>query len=140
MNLSLDTDRYAERQLRLLGELVRTVRDGLREAGVTDDQQCYEATGNLAFAIAAIVDGSRIMALDNATFLPFLPFANERNGSELTAAEGGSWLRVRVQQRRRSLRRHLHGHGVNGKPASRTRRNRAAPCVRSPSVATDRSP
>ncbi len=30
MNLSLDTDRYAERQLRLLGELVRTVRDGLR--------------------------------------------------------------------------------------------------------------
>lgn len=92
MKISVDTDRFDELQLRVLEELVAAVRDGLREAGITDDQALYDATGSIAFSIAAIVDGSRVMELDGEPVIPVLTFAKARNGSELVGAEGGSWM------------------------------------------------
>lgn len=92
MNVTIDSERFDELQLRVLRELVTAIRDGLREAGITEEQALYEATGNLSFAVAAIIDGSRQMDLDGEPVLPFLGFAVERNGEELIAAEGGSWM------------------------------------------------
>lgn len=92
MKIELNSDRFDELQLRLLKELLTSIRDGLREAGVTDDDALYQATGNIGFSVAAIIDGSRVMEHDGSPVLPFLAFANERSGSNLTAAEGGSWM------------------------------------------------
>ena len=80
-------------QTRVLTEIVTSIRDGLREVGLTDDQALKEATGNIAFSIAAIIDGSRVMELDGQDVIPVLTFAKQRNGDELVAAQsGGSWM------------------------------------------------
>ena len=92
MKIELNPDRFDELQLRVLEELIVSIRDGLREAGLTDDQILYESTGKLAFSVAAIIDGSRLMELEGSPVVPFLAFANERNGDELVAAVGGSWM------------------------------------------------
>lgn len=93
MKISIDTERYDQLQLRLLEELVVSLRDGLREAGVDDADTLYEATGNLAFAVASIMDGSRVMDLDGADVAPVLTFARERDGEDLVAPpSGGSWM------------------------------------------------
>jgi len=92
MKITIDSDRFDELQLRVLEELVTSIRDGLREAGVTDDQALYKATGNIAFSVAAILDGSRVMELDGEQLVPVLTFAKERNVSDLVGAEGGSWM------------------------------------------------
>ncbi len=92
MKVMVDSDRFDELQLRLLEEMVASIRDGLREAGVSDDQRLYEATGQMAFSLAAIIDGSRVMERDGEVLLPVLTFAKERHGAELVAAEGSSWM------------------------------------------------
>jgi hypothetical protein len=92
MKITIDSTRFDELQLHLLEEIIASVRDGLREAGITDDQALYEATGNISFSIAAIVDGSRIMDLDGDAVVPVLTFAKQRNGADLVGAEGGSWM------------------------------------------------
>lgn len=92
MKITFDTDRFDEFQLRVVEELIVSIRDGLREAGISDDNKLYEATGNLAFSVAAIIDGSRVMKLEEKAVVPVLTFAKERNGDELIAVEGGSWL------------------------------------------------
>ena len=93
MKLAADDNRFDALQCHLIGEIVTTLRDGLREAGITDDDALQDATGSLAFSIAAIIDGSRIMHLDGAEVVPVLTFARERDGEELiTARSGGSWM------------------------------------------------
>jgi len=92
MKITIDSERFDELQLRVLEELIASIRDGLREAGVTNNQALYEATGHIAFSVAAIFDGSRVMKLDGEQVFPVLTFARERNGSDLVGAEGGSWM------------------------------------------------
>lgn len=92
MKINIDTDRFDELQSRVLEELIVSIRDGLREAGITDEDALVEATGNIAFSVAAIIDGSRVMDLDGDEVVPVLTFANERNGEDLVAAKGGSWM------------------------------------------------
>ena len=93
MKLTIDEDRFDSLQTHLIVEIVTAIRDGLREAGVKDDQALYEATGSIAFSIAAIVDGSRIMELDGKEVVPVLTFARECDGEELiSASSGGSWM------------------------------------------------
>jgi hypothetical protein len=92
MKVELNPDRFDELHLCVLEELIGAIRTGLAEAGTTDDQALYEATGSIGFAVAAIVDGSRLMQLDGQSVVPFLTFAKERNGAELVATEGGSFL------------------------------------------------
>jgi hypothetical protein len=92
MKIELNPDRFDELQIYVLEQIVTSIRDGLREAGVTDDQVLYESTGKIAFSVAAIMDGSRVMTLDGQPVIPFLTFAKERNGADLVATEGGSSL------------------------------------------------
>jgi hypothetical protein len=92
MNITIDLDRFDELQIRVLEELIVSIRDGLRSAGVNDDQALYESTGNIAFSVAAIFDGSRAIELDGTCVVPVLTFAKERHGEDLVGAEGGSWM------------------------------------------------
>ncbi len=92
MKITIDSDRFDPLQMRLLKEIITSVRSELHGAGVTDDEILYEATSNIAFAVAAIVDGSRVMDLDGEEVVPVLTFAKERNGTDLIGAEGGSWM------------------------------------------------
>ena len=73
-------------------KIITSVRDGLREVGITDDQILYEATGTISFSIAALVDGSRIMDMDGDTVVLILTFAKERNGTDLAGIEDGPWM------------------------------------------------
>ena len=98
MKLVSDNTTFDALQRHLLGELVASIRDALREAGVDDGPLLFEATSNVAFAVASIVDGSREMYLDDREVVPILTFAHDHEGSELIAAEsGGSWMHDYVQ-------------------------------------------
>jgi hypothetical protein len=93
MKISADNARFDQLQRHLLDEIVASIRDGLREAGVNDEHVLHEATGNVARAIAEIVDGDRVMNLDGNEVVPVLTFARERDGEELIGADsGGSWM------------------------------------------------
>lgn len=47
----------------------------------------------MAFSIAAIIDGNRVMDLDGSEVMPVLTFAKERGGTELICANaGGPWM------------------------------------------------
>lgn len=92
MKITINSDRFDELQLRILEELIGSIRDALEEAGITDAQALREATGSIAFSVAAIIDGSRIMELDGEPVTPVLTFAKEVDGTDLVGAEGGSWM------------------------------------------------
>ena len=92
MKLNIDYGQFDQMQLRVVEELIISIRNGLKEAGIEDDDVIREATGNIAFSVAEIIDGSRVMELKGQSVVPFLTFVNERNGDELLIVEGGSWM------------------------------------------------
>ncbi len=92
MKITVDSERFDELQMHVLEQLITCVTNGLRKAGVTDDAILFEATGELAFSVAAIFDGSAVMELDGDPVVPVLTFAKERGGEDLISAGGGSWM------------------------------------------------
>lgn len=98
MNLVKDFTKYEALQNRMLDEILVTIRDGLVNAGVKEAQALSDATWNLAFDIACIVDGSRNMELDGAPVVPVLTFATEQKYSALIHEQGGSWLHESIDQ------------------------------------------
>ena len=91
MKISNDSERYDELQILLIEEIVTTLREGLREAGVGDPRVLADATSTLAFSIAAILDGARELTVDGIEVVPVVTFASERD--ELIAPDsGGSWM------------------------------------------------
>jgi hypothetical protein len=93
MKVSNDNARYDELQILLIEEIVTTLREGLREAGVGDPRLIADATSTLAFSIAAILDGTHELTVDGVEVVPVVTFASERDGDELIAPEsGGSWM------------------------------------------------
>lgn len=92
MKLVSDSTTFDALQRHLLGEIVASIRDGLREAGL-EGGQLYEATAAASVAVASIIDGSRELYLDDREVIPVLTFARERDGGELIAPDsGGSWM------------------------------------------------
>ncbi|HNR99956.1 MAG TPA: hypothetical protein PKX48_13315 [Planctomycetota bacterium] len=96
MKITINSHRFDALQLRLLEELINSIRTGLKKAGITDVQTLREATGNIAFSVAEIIDGSCVMELDGEPVVPVLTFAKEVNGTDLVAAKGGSWMHEAV--------------------------------------------
>lgn len=76
----------------VLKEFISSIRNDLREAGVTDDDVLHNEMENIPFSVAAIVDCGRVMDLDDEPVFPVLTFANEPGATELVGAEGGSWM------------------------------------------------
>lgn len=93
MKISNDNEQYDELQILLIEEIVTTLREGLRGAGVSDPRVLSDATSTLAFSIAAILDGTHELTVDGVEVVPVVTFARERDGDELIAPEGGaSWM------------------------------------------------
>ncbi len=92
MNLTQNDDRFDELQLYLIKVMVQTIRDELRSAGIADENKLHLATGNLAFALACIIDGSREMELNGTPVIPCLGFATDREYSDMVVTEAGSWM------------------------------------------------
>ncbi|MBD2189442.1 hypothetical protein [Pseudanabaena mucicola] len=92
MKIELNPYRFDELQLKILEEIMISIKEGLQIAGVVDKKNLYDSTAEIAFSIATIIDGSRIMELDGKPVVPFLAFAKEQSSDELVAAEGGSWM------------------------------------------------
>src|SRR5687768_17252881 len=90
MEIIKDSDRFDSFQMRVLQEIARDVMNGLIELGIPPDK-LQDATENLTFGIAAIVDGSRVMELDGQPVLPVLTFAADEESTQLIH-EGGSWM------------------------------------------------
>lgn len=92
MKIELNPYRFDELQIKILEEIIISIKEGLQAAGVADEKNLYDSTAEIAFSIATIIDGSSIMELDSKPVVPFLAFAKEYNSDELVAAEGGSWM------------------------------------------------
>jgi len=83
---------YAEREMRMVEELVDSIKSALREGGVQYDA-LRELTENIASSVAAILDGSAHIALGDDHLVPILGFAEGRMRDRLLVpAEGGSSL------------------------------------------------
>jgi hypothetical protein len=97
MKLVSDHTTFDALQRHLLGELVASIRDCLRDAGV-EGSQLYEATASVSATVAAIIDGSREMYLDDHEVIPVLSFARDRDGGDLIISDGtGSSMHDYVQ-------------------------------------------
>ena len=93
MIVTADNARFDQLQQHVLNEIVASIRDGLRDAGIDDPHVVREAIGAIAMSIASIVDGSRMMSLEDTEVIPVLTFAREREGKELIGSDaGGSWM------------------------------------------------
>ena len=98
MKLVSDPATYDALQRHLLDELVASLRDGLRDAGV-EGGLLYEATAAAASAVASIIDGHRELYCDDREVIPVLTFARNRDGDELIGSDaGGSSMHDYVQQ------------------------------------------
>ncbi|WP_431095688.1 hypothetical protein [Polaromonas aquatica] len=94
--LAKDSSAFEAHQRRMLLEILITVRDGFVEAGVKKEKRLRELTENLAFHLACIVDGSRVMNTGAEYVHPVLAFTKgigkKPDYAELIYSGGGSWM------------------------------------------------
>jgi hypothetical protein len=95
MDIRVDESQFHKRQLHLLKEIVRAVKSELAESGISEES-VEEVTGDVAFSIAAIIDGSRVMQVDGHPLIPMLTFADDAERTKLVAQPGGSSLHEHV--------------------------------------------
>lgn len=72
-------------------EMMLSIQSRLQETSLPEDS-VDDLTESIAFSVAAIFDASAVMELDGKPVVPFLAFADERNGDNLIAEEGGSYM------------------------------------------------
>lgn len=83
---------YEEREMRLVEEIVRSIKDALVEGGV-QDASLRGLTESIAFSVASIIDGSCHMPVNDDHLVPVLGFAEGRMRNRLLVpSEGGSSL------------------------------------------------
>lgn len=87
-----NTRMYEEREIRVVEELVRSIRDALAAGGI-EGVALRSLTGDISFSVAAIIDGSAHMDLNDDHLVPVLGFAEGRIRDRLLVPnEGGSSL------------------------------------------------
>lgn len=91
IEVRVDEIRFDEQQLFLMGEIVRTIRSELQQAGV-EEEKLADVTSDIAFSIATMIDGSRVMNLEGRPLTPFLTFAEDSERTRLVARDGGSFM------------------------------------------------
>ncbi|MTW03233.1 hypothetical protein [Pseudoduganella ginsengisoli] len=83
---------YEEREMRMVDEIVRTIKDALTAGGV-EGAALRALTEEISFSMAAIIDGSAYMELNDDHLVPVLGFAEGRMRDRLLVPlEGGSSL------------------------------------------------
>ena len=91
MEIIRNKTEFDKRQLGLIQEIIRAIKSDLQDAELPDDVLA-DLTGDIAFSVAAIIDGSRKMRFDGKPLVPVLTFADDNKRTKLIAAPGGSWM------------------------------------------------
>ncbi|HVU15606.1 MAG TPA: hypothetical protein VHD32_01680 [Candidatus Didemnitutus sp.] len=89
--VTIDPTKFDPLQICVLDAIAADIKSGLEEAGLKG-AKLQGLTENLTFAVAAVVDGSRVMQLDGEWVTPVLTFAADEKGDRLIGADGGSWM------------------------------------------------
>ena len=90
MELKTDEKAFDKLQLFLAKELAGLVKSDLERAGLAG-QDLFDATQQIAFSVAAMIDGSTVMHLDGDRVQPVLTF-EATDGQSLISAGAGSWM------------------------------------------------
>ena len=91
MEITQNESEFDKRQLHLIREIIRSIKNDLENAHVPAEQ-LQDLTSNIAFSIAAIIDGSRVMRADGRSLIPMLTFADDDQRTKLVARPGGSFM------------------------------------------------
>lgn len=91
MMFEKDRAKYDDLQLFLTKEIVGCVKASLDSAGLEEDD-LYDLIEEIAFNIAATIDGSAIMTHKEERVIPFLAFASTPDKDNLIVEDGGSWM------------------------------------------------
>ena len=91
MKLKLDEERYDRLQIDLIEEIKNSISRQLHSAGLKSDA-LREATDNVAFMVAAILDSSQIMESDGKPMRPYLTFEDPDTEETLIHAGSNSWM------------------------------------------------
>ncbi len=73
MNLNLEPQEHEKRQELLIREIIQTTMVKLVEAGL-EGQKLEEATADIAFSIASIIDDTTSIEADGVVVKPYLTF------------------------------------------------------------------
>lgn len=96
MKITQNPNEFDKRQLHLIGEIVRSIKNKLSDNGISDDRLAG-ITSDIAFAVASIIDGNRMMYADGKPLIPVLTFADNEARTELIAQDGGSSMHEYVE-------------------------------------------
>jgi hypothetical protein len=91
MNITNDSARFDELQMKLLHWLAFSIQDSLRRAGVGEDK-IADLTEDLTFQTACVFDNSTNMKHEGFPLVPILTFAVDEKRENLVGVEGGSWM------------------------------------------------
>ena len=91
MEVTQNEKDFDKRQVALVREIVRAIKNDLKTAALPEDE-LEDLTGDIAFSIAAILDGSRKMQIDGEPLIPVLTFAQDVKRKKLIGVVGGSWM------------------------------------------------
>ena len=91
MNITENEIAFDKRQLALTREIIRAIKSGLSNSGISEEQLA-DVTGDVAFSIAAIIDGSRVMQVDGRPLIPVLTFAEDSERTKFIGQPGGSFM------------------------------------------------
>jgi len=96
MEITQNPSEFDKRQLKLISEIVRSIKNRLSDNGIPDDQLAG-ITSDVAFTVASIIDGSRVMYADGKPLIPVLTFADDEARTKLIAQDGGSSMHGYVE-------------------------------------------
>jgi len=82
---------FDKRQLALIREIVRAIKSDLADSGIPEERLA-DVTGGVAFSIAAIIDGIRVMQADGQPLIPVLAFAEDSERMKFVGRPGGSFM------------------------------------------------
>jgi hypothetical protein len=91
MHIRTDESAFDRCQLHLIREIIRAIKSDLADAGVSEDRLA-DVTGDVAFSIAAIIDGSRVIRAEGEPVIPIITFAEDAERTKLVGRPYGSFM------------------------------------------------
>jgi hypothetical protein len=79
MDITENESAFDKRQLALVREIIRAIKNDLADSGIPEER-------------LAIIDGSRVMQADGQPLIPVLTFADDTQRSKFIGRPGGSFM------------------------------------------------
>ena len=89
MKLVEDADRYDTWQAHFIGEVITSMKSKLEKSSLSP-KEARKLTGEIAFSIATLIDGSASVKVDGVELNPILTFAP--GGTDLIHTGGNSYM------------------------------------------------